>query len=150
MKKKYGGAVLLIALVAITIAALYAYREFNRRNPDLTNQPAAFDKTAAALLDEYSRDEHAANTSYLGKPVQVIGMLKTIEQDKGGYITLVLGEDGNSSSVRCALNEHQAGRAAALKSGTTIMVKGICTGYNPDEIGLGADVLLNRCVLIQK
>ena len=40
--------------------------------------------------------------------------------------------------------------ASFLKSGSSVVVKGNCTGFNKDEMGLGSDVILNRCAVITK
>jgi hypothetical protein len=37
-------------------------------------------------------------------------------------------------------------RAASIKPGMNVVVKGNCTGYNEDEL-LGLDVIVNRCVI---
>jgi hypothetical protein len=37
-------------------------------------------------------------------------------------------------------------RAATIKPGTTVKIKGNCTGHDEDEL-LGLDVIVNRCVI---
>jgi hypothetical protein len=46
----------------------------------------------------------------------------------------------DSASVKQAVN---------LQAGTNVIVKGVCTGFNADEL-VGSDVVLNRCVQIEK
>jgi hypothetical protein len=38
--------------------------------------------------------------------------------------------------------------AAKLVSGSSTTVRGSCTGFNKDDLGLGSDVILNRCVIV--
>lgn len=37
----------------------------------------------------------------------------------------------------------------SLLVGTRVELRGECTGFNPDDLGLGADVVLNRSVIIK-
>jgi hypothetical protein len=39
--------------------------------------------------------------------------------------------------------------AAKVSVGTSVTVRGACTGFNKDEMGLGSDVILNRCVIVK-
>jgi len=54
------------------------------------------------------------------------------------------------NSVRCSIDSNFTSQAAGITAGSPIIIKGICTGYNADELGLGADIILNRCVAIKK
>ncbi|HYO21007.1 MAG TPA: hypothetical protein VER36_01295, partial [Flavisolibacter sp.] len=74
------------------------------------------------------------------------GTVKAIEGDGA---TLVLGNAGSSSSVRCSIDSSFIKAVGTLREGSNTIVKGACTGFMPDEtgLGLGSDVVLNRCVL---
>jgi hypothetical protein len=39
--------------------------------------------------------------------------------------------------------------ATLLAIGSSAMMRGVCTGYNKDEMGLGSDIILNRCVVVK-
>ncbi|MBD0377834.1 MAG: hypothetical protein ICV51_19680, partial [Flavisolibacter sp.] len=60
-----------------------------------------------------------------------------------------LGNAGSQSSVRCSMDTAFVTKLSTITAGSTITVKGACTGFNADEtgLGLGSDVVLNRCVL---
>lgn len=141
---------LLVALAIGTVAALYAYKEFNRKNKSLHDVTAVADLQPAALIAQFSADEKKANAAYLGKAVQVTGTIKTIDKDDRGFYTIALGDNSSMSSVRCSVDSVESSKAAALLTNATVKIKGICTGYNADEMGLGSDVILNRCVIEQE
>ena len=82
--------------------------------------------------------------------LQVDGLLKAIDVDDKGYNTVVLGNSATPSSVRCSIDTLFPFEKNNLQLNALVTVKGICTGFNADEMGLGADVLLNRCIIIQK
>ena len=53
------------------------------------------------------------------------------------------------SSVRFSMDSLHNEKAATLVKGQTAVLKGICTGYNADEM-LGSDLILNRAVIDKK
>jgi len=136
--------------VLIAIGVFYAYREFNRTAADLEDEKPVVKTSALKILEEFSKDEHAANQQYLGKVLQLNGKILKIDTDHKGFVTIVLGDESLSSSVRCSLDSTYTKKVAALSTSSPVTIKGICTGYSPDELGLGADLILNRCIVSTK
>ena len=140
--------IILIAVIAIAAAGLYAWKEFNRKNEDLTEVKAAFIVNANGLINEFTQNDSASNAKYLGKIVTVEGVVKKVENDDYGHHTIVLGDSVNMSSVRCAVDSTHAADATVLQRGQSVKIKGFFTGFKKDETGLlGSDVELNRCVI---
>lgn len=138
----------IIGLLIVTIiGGMYVYREFNRRNPSVSETPADFSISAAALIDSFSKDSTAANTTYLGKIIEVTGFVKSIDKDAAGGFTLTLGDPETLSSVRCSMDSDTANFSSQKITGTNVILKGVCTGFMPDDMGLGSDVILNRSVI---
>lgn len=147
MTKRSTGLVLLVLVVILSVG--YLYREYNRKPPDLTkSQPEAIASTDS-ILELFSKDEHAANARYLGKVLQLTGMIRSKESDKNGFVTVVLGDESKPATVRCSIDSLQTKKAQLLKERTMVTVRGVCTGYSPDELGLGADLILNRCIVLK-
>ncbi len=134
---------LLAAVLLLLAAGIYVYREYNRKAPDTSELAAAYALTGIQLIQAFQNGEANANTLYLGKVLAVSGTIKSVESDSSGTQTLVLGDASSMSSVRCIMEKSSA--VASYAEGKTITIKGICTGYNADDMGLGADVILNRC-----
>ena len=141
---------IIVLLVLIAIGVFYAYQEFNRTAVDLNNAKPFVSTSALKILDEFGKDPHAANQQYLGKILQLSGKIRAIDKDNQGFVTIVLGDESLSSSVRCSMDSTHAKKAAALSTSSPVTIKGICTGYSPDELGLGADLILNRCIVSTK
>jgi hypothetical protein len=143
-----------IIVAAILVAAaigIYAWREFNRTNEDLTGINPAYTVNAQTLIGEFGSNDSAANARYLGRVVQVEGMVKQVEKDEEGKYTVVLGDTADMSSVRCAMDSVHAGSASSLQRGQSVKVKGAFTGFKKDETGLlGSDVEMNRAVVVKK
>jgi acetyltransferase-like isoleucine patch superfamily enzyme len=142
----------LIAIVIFLIigVGLYAYREYNRKNVDLADSKAAFTLTEMQLINDFSQDQEASNKKYLGKILELSGNIKKIDTDANGYHTVILGNAANMNSVRCSVDSAFNKEAHNLTVGSSVVIKGICTGYNADDLGLGSDVILNRSIAIKK
>ena len=140
--------IIVVVLVAAAGAGLYAWKEFNRKNADLSGVNAVHTVQATALIGEFAANDSTANAKYQGKIVAVEGMVKQVDKDDEGFYTVVLGDTTDMSAVRCAMDSTHATDATSLKRGESVKVKGALTGYKKDDTGLlGSDVELNRCVI---
>jgi hypothetical protein len=143
----------LIWLIILLVAAgvgLYAWKQYTRTNKDLLNVTADVTVTADGLVKEYETNDSAANKKYLGKIIEITGNIKKIEKDEKGYYTIVLGDTSTMSSVRCAMDSVHVNADDKLITGLVTTLRGACTGFNKDDMGLGSDVILNRCVIIKQ
>lgn len=150
MKRKVTVSYVVITLLILGIAgALYAYKEFNRKTKAVAEQKANFSLKQEELFTAFSADEKAATQKFGGKIIEVSGTVKTVETDDKGFSTVVLGDSSSLSSIRCSIDSTATQTALSIQSNTKITIKGICIGYNADELGIGADILFNRCIIIQ-
>jgi len=144
MKKKT--FILSFISVAIIGGLWFGFNEYNRKVKDLADVEAQIIMQTNELIKAFEKDEKSANIQYLDKIIAVKGNVKTIEKDDRGNYSIVLGDNGSMSSVRCSMDSVHAKDVASIKEGVDVIVKGACTGFNSDEL-LGSDVILNRCVL---
>ena len=140
--------ILLLILIIIIAGGLYAYREYNRKNKDLSSTEAATTTDALTLITTFEKDSSSANKQFLDKVVAVTGTIKKVESEENPVI-IFLGDETQMSSVQCSMDSAYSKGHASLKKGTTVTVKGIVTGVQSDEL-LGTDVKLNRCVIEEK
>lgn len=147
MKKKY----ILWGLLAVILAAVaFGYKEYNRTRKDSKDQEAKFNVSAVGIIQEFETDEAAATKKYQGKEliIAVTGAVKEVKKDEKGFYTVMLGEEGNMSSVQCAMDTLYANEAANLQPAQAVTIKGQFLGFNKDETGfLGSDVKMNLCVI---
>jgi len=147
-KKKIIWALIILAIV---FALVYAYREYTRTHKDLAGVKADLAVESGILISEFEKNDSAANKKYLGKILDISGVVKEIDTAAGGIYTIVLGHPGSKSSVRCQLDSIHASDAAKLSSGSSVLMRGACTGFEKNELlgeNLGSDVHLNRCVVV--
>ena len=134
----------IVILVIVICAAFYAFKIYTGKVKSLDDVKAEANVTAVNLIAAFEKDSAAANRQYLGKIVAVTGRIKSIEKESG---TIVMGNSESMSSVRCSLDTNFVKKITGLNINNQITIKGACTGFNSDELGLGSDVVLNRCVI---
>jgi hypothetical protein len=141
--------ILPLLVIIVLAGAWYGYKLYTGKVPSLTEVKADAIVSATDLIAAFEKDSASANKQYLGKILEVSGNIKSVEQESS---TVALGNTEGNSSVRCSLDSAFVKDIASLNPGSSITIKGNCTGYMPDEtgLGLGSDVILNRCVLEKK
>ncbi len=147
MKRKK--VILLGVLLVIAFAAWYGYKEYSRTNKDLKHVKPDYTLSAVELIKEYETGDSSAAAKYNGQVIEVNGYVKKIDMDDQGFYTIVLGDSTSLSAVRCSMDTIHNKHAASLVTGTSATLRGACTGFIKDDMGLGADVILNRCAIIK-
>lgn len=143
MKKKSLFILLAILLIGGTIA-LYAYKEYDRKPVDTSVVSPDFISDAKNLLAEFQSNDSVASKKYNDKVLQVEGLVKEIVKDENGFYSISLGDSTSMSSVRCSMDSIFNGDAEKVIKGKNVSIKGVCSGYNADEL-LGSDLILVRC-----
>ena len=134
-----------IGILAVT-AGIYGYREYTRGNKYLAFVEPDYVVPAEDLINEFEKNESAANAKFLDKIVAVRGEIRGIIRVDKTYYTIIVGNQKNESSVRCSIDPHQRIEENTLQVGKFITIKGACTGFDSNVL-LGSDVMLNRCVI---
>lgn len=148
-RKKIFLYVFLSLLVIAGAVGFYIYREYNRTHKDTAKLKPDYTVTATDMLKEFETNEQASNKKYWDKVLSVEGMVKEITKDDRGFYAVILGDTAAMSSVRCSIDSAHSNEALTVSRGLTVTVKGICSGYNADEM-LGSDIILVRSVIDQK
>ncbi|MEN9497863.1 MAG: hypothetical protein RL750_762 [Bacteroidota bacterium] len=149
LKRSTTKIILAFSLIAAAAGGYYAYTEYNRRNPSMADAKASFQLTATDALAAFESKADESTKMYVDQVLEVSGSINKIEKDEKGFYTIVLGDAGSMSSVRCVVDSLFSSDAAKLSTGTSAKLRGVCVGYTADDMGLGADLLLNRCYPIQ-
>lgn len=148
-RKKIIRYVLISVFIIVAAVALYIYKEYNRQHKDTASLKPDYSLQAVSLIKEFEADEKGSNKKFRDKVVRVEGIVKEVIKDDKGYYTLALGDTVSMSSVRCSIDSVHSHDAATVTKGSTIAVKGICSGFNSDEL-LGSDAILIRIVVDHK
>lgn len=133
-------------LIIIVAALLYLYKEYNRTNKDTAGLTPDYTVPASSIIKEFETDESLAGRKYTDKIILVHGFIKDLLKDDRGFYSVMLGDTASMSSVKCSMDSIYNHMALTLQKGTYATVKGVCAGFNADEL-LGSDVILVRCVI---
>ena len=129
MKKKILAGLLLV-IASCVAYGLYLYY---KPHQSVANETPAFQIEAAALAGEYELNEKLADSKYLGKVVEVRGIISEKIIDQNGKIMVTLaGQD--LAGVGCEFEKNALSDATGLKEGDRVTIKGICTGALMDVV----------------
>lgn len=136
-------------LFLLAVSAFWAVREYNRVRADSATLAPKFYTSATALLKEFVENDSTALEKYKGANliIAVTGAAKEIIRDENGRYTILLGDTASLSSVRCSIDTAYSKQAESVVTGSIIRIKGNFNGYKPDEMGIGADIEFNFCVV---
>lgn len=137
---------MIMLLIIIVAALLYLYKEYNRTNKDTAGLTPDYTVPASSIIKEFETDESLAGRKYTDKIILVHGFIKDLLKDDRGFYSVMLGDTTSMSSVKCSMDSIYNEMALTLQKGTYATVKGVCAGFNADEL-LGSDVILVRCVI---
>ncbi len=142
--KKSIKIILIIVVVGLVSGLSTVYYVFNKPHRNVEGEAPAYIMDAAALYNEYSKNETTANEKFGDKIIQVSG--KIVELSKNGYeISIVLNDE--MEGVNCMLDSMTIDRNKSfidnLKTGDDITLKGKCDGF---DMIMG--VVLTRCFII--
>lgn len=129
--------ILSLLLIAGT-GAVIGYKMYNKPHRDVA-AATAVKATAAALVTEYEANEQQANGKYLDKVLEVTGEVTGLSKNQKGETVIEL-KGTDMSGLMCTL---ESALQAEIKTGESITLKGICTGYL-------TDVVLVRCTVQSK
>ncbi len=135
MKKKILIAV-LICTVGVAAAGTYLFNK--PRQSIMDAQPDAV-TNAPTLVSEFESDEIKSNEKYLGKVIEVTGVINATNLDEKGTLNITL-QGGDLGGVGCQFETIKIKTPKKLTAGDKITVKGICTG-------ILIDVVLVDCVI---
>ncbi len=118
---------LLIALVLILGGSAVAYFIWNKPQRNVENEKG-IGITASQLVKQYQQNEAEANKKYLDKTIQVTGNVSEVKNNQDGKATIMLTSDDPFTGVFCTLKES----AGNINTGSSVVIKGICSGMLTD------------------
>ena len=129
MKKK----IIILILVVFVSGVSYAYYLFNKKHVSVSEVKPAFTMDAHLLVSEYDSNEKTANSKYLGKVIEVQGVVaEKMKDQKGNYNVTLQGPD--ISGIGCEFEPAAQNYVMQIKEGQKVTIKGVCTGVLMDVV----------------
>jgi hypothetical protein len=130
--------ILLITILAIAAAAL-GYYYYTKPRAGVSGMKPEFAFNAAALYETYAADENAANAKYLGRVLEVSGIVKALETDDRGTMNVSLESGDEMGAVSCQFEKKD--QMPELKAGDAVVLKGICSGLLMDVVLVDCEII---------
>ena len=132
-------------LISIACLALFMFfaigsEEDSEIELDVSSQSSEYTVTAPQLYSEYDSNEVAADLKYKDKVITVEGIIDDIGKDIMDDIYVTLKGDQYFGNVQCFFSDSHTDKAASLRKGDKITVKGLCTGKM-------MNVLVRGCII---
>ena len=129
--KKTLKIVLIIILVGASIGAFVAYKMWNKPFDDVTEMEG-MKVNADVIYKAFETNEQTANTTYVGKVVEVTGTVGDIETSDTIARVMLTFPDAMMGAVRVTLDSRHLADAKAVKTGDQATFKGFCNGFLMD------------------
>ncbi|MBS1915499.1 MAG: hypothetical protein JST87_04430 [Bacteroidetes bacterium] len=129
------GSVLLILLTVLLFRGLYLY---NKPHKSAEAENAVATISANDLYQQYITDEKKADQTYLGKVIEVTGVLSAITHSGANEIWIISASA--QGGINCQMFPGKQNEFSEPKAGDKINIKGKCTGFL-------MDVNLTDCVV---
>ena len=129
--KKTLKIVLFVIVIGACVGAFVAYKMWNKPFDDVTEMEGIA-VNADVLYKAFETNEQAANTTYVGKVVEVTGTVGDIETSDTIARVMLTFPDAMMGAVRVTLDTRHLADAKAVKTGDQATFKGFCNGFLMD------------------
>ena len=129
--KKTLKIVLVVVLIGACIGGFIAYKMWNKPFDDVTDMEGIA-VNADVLYKAFETNEQTANTTYVGKVVEVSGTVGDIETSDTIARVMLTFPDAMMGAVRVTLDTRHLADAKAVKTGYQATFKGFCNGFLMD------------------
>ena len=134
--------IFLIFIAIVITIAIIGYRIWNRPHLNVENA-TAIKTTAIGLYSGLSKNDIISKSIYLNKVIEVSGVITQVSLNQQHHQIILLKTNVSGGSVNCTMEQ----KLNNIKTGDSIVLKGICSGYigGDMDMGLPGDVFLTRC-----
>jgi hypothetical protein len=124
---------ILSTLFLWIVLGAFALYYVNRPVSSVAGVKAEFSFPSTSLFQQFEENEEAANSKYLGKVIEVTGVVTGIDTGDDGLVNVTL--NGNDMfGVSCKSGDGQAKSIKKLHTGDQVKVKGVCSGKLMDVV----------------
>ena len=141
-QKKIG----IAGLVALLIGGGAAWYLFTQKFEDTATTKADYTVQAKALIDEFRKNDSAANKKYTEKIITVSGMVSAIEP-ADTTLNVKMSDTTNGSYIIFAFQPQDFASVKKITKGNNVSIKGSCSGGAYSEILETEFISFKRCSL---
>ena len=133
-------------LIIVVLGAAAGYYLWNKPHLNVSGTEG-LKIDAAILYNAFIGDSAAANKNFVQQVVEVSGTVTGVSKNQQNQRVVLFKTAIEGASVNCTFEE----RLDTIAKGSTIKIKGICSGMGQGDADLGimGDVYLVRCYLVK-
>ncbi len=140
MQRKSKRKIVAFVALLVTLSAFVGYGIWNKPHRDVRNAIPV--KVNAATLYRILSAKNSSDKSNLdNKVLSVSGTVKQVLENHLRQQVILLKTNTEEGAVNCTMEE----KFENVKEGDSVLIKGICIGYNAGDFDLPGDVFLIRC-----
>ncbi len=113
--------ILALVLIAYVIILKWPQASVKSKNVDASI-------SATEIYKAFSEDEQAAQTKYLGKVVQVSGIIDEMYEDEDGAMVVILRSSSSEPIAVITLESGESENLKKYREGQAIEIKALCSG----------------------
>ncbi len=138
---------IIVAIIIVTVIGVaIIWYLFTQRFDDTATQKSEYSISATDLIAAFKKSEAEANKKYAEKIVTVTGRISEIEvADTTANIKMI--DTANGSYAIFEFQKQHIGETKNLKEGTTVFIKGSCSGGIYSDIVEAETISFKRCVI---
>jgi hypothetical protein len=140
-KNKMKKIIILLTILGIG-AASFGFYYYNKPRTGVSGLKADHIIEAPELFEEYTADENGANAKYLGKVVEVTGVVKSIDTDDRGTMNVMIDAGNEMGSVNCQFEKQE--KMPQAISGQQVRIKGLCSGLLMDVVLVDCEIVNDK------
>jgi hypothetical protein len=143
--------ILVIALLLLIAGGITVWYIFTEKFSDTSDRKAAFTVNAVDFINEFQKNDSAANNKYREQIITVNGRVTEIEAAAGDSTANIRMTDSTTSSyIIFTFQQQHLQEAKELKVGDAVSVKGSCSGGTYSEILEVEKIEFKRCAINKK
>jgi hypothetical protein len=143
MKRSIQRIIFVIVVIGI-IAAIAGYFLYTKPQADLSKLHADITIMASNLYQDYSTDEKVSDSIYLNKIIEVTGPVAEYNVNADSSISISIHSPEVDFGVNCNILKPLKPEVVKIEKGKTVVIRGICSGFN------GFEVALNNCAIVSR
>ena len=136
----------IAGLIALLIGGGVAWYLFTQKFEDTATAKADYTVQAKALIDEFRKNDSAANKKYAEKIITVSGMVSAIEP-ADTTLNVKMADTTNGSYIIFAFQPQDFASVKKITKGSNVSIKGSCSGGAYSEILETEFISFKRCSL---
>jgi flagellar basal body-associated protein FliL len=132
-------------IVALAGAGIIWYI-FTKKFADTVNETADYNLNALDLINEFKKNEGAANKKYAEKLITVTGLVTEVEM-ADTTVNIKMADTASGSYAIFAFQQQNLQEAKTIKEGDKVAIKGSCSGGAYSQILETEFITFKRCAL---